>query len=390
MKRKILFITPSLRQGGVEQSLITALKLLDPNKYDITLYLYVDMMDLLPEVPEYVNVIVGVDKTRYFRKPYCVYMLARYRTLKAIKLSSKAVEVQNRIYEYIHTKKITYPLRKVFLNQSYDVIVSYSLHIGTEMGLHIPSEKRYVFMHSSDPDYHKEIIIKDLPQYDKIVAVSPSIANIYKKNYPELSSKLTYINNYIDAAKILELALNNYRNQKNDGVFTITTCGRISHEKGFDLAVEAAEYLKQNEVSFRWLFIGDGDDRPKIEKMIADRDLQYCIEITGFQINPYPFMAQGDIYVQPSYEEAQPLVILEAMVLGKPIVSTKTVGGQYILENGNKGLLTGFTGKEIGEAILRLLQNTEIRKQYENLYTLEDNLKEKEIYIQKWNQLLSE
>lgn len=388
MKRKILFITPSLRQGGVEQSLITALKLLDPDKYEISLFLYVEMLDLLSEVPEYVNVIVEVDKTKYFRKPYCIYMLARYNVLKFLKRNRKAEEVQKRMYEYIHIKKVTYPYRKVFKNRFFDVLVSYSLHIGTEMGLYIPAEKRFVFMHSSDPDYHKEIIMKDLPQYDRIVAVSPSIAAIYEDNYPALKSKITFINNYIDAVRINELSLKNDQNAKNDGVFTITTCGRISHEKGFDLAVEAAEFLKQNDVPFRWLFIGDGDDRTKIEDMIVNKGLQDCIEITGFQENPYSFMAQGDIYVQTSYEEAQPLVLLEAMVLGKPIVSTKTVGGQYILDNGNKGVLTGFSGKEIGEAVLNLIQNPALRKQYGNRYTLEDNLKEKEIYIQKWNQLL--
>ena len=112
------------------------------------------------------------------------------------------------------------------------------------------------------------------------------------------------------------------------------------------------------------------------------------IEITGYKDNPYPYMAAADIYVQPSYEEAQPLVLLEAMVLGKPIVSTKTVGGKTILKDGEKGVLTDFSGQAISKGIIFLINNPDVRHSYENLYTLEDNEKEKQIYIEKMNQLL--
>ena len=55
MKKKILFITPSLCQGGLEHSLITMLKLLDKNKYEMYLYTYREDLALLPLVPEYVH-----------------------------------------------------------------------------------------------------------------------------------------------------------------------------------------------------------------------------------------------------------------------------------------------------------------------------------------------
>ena len=388
MKRKVLFITPSLRQGGVEHSLITCLSLLDPNQYEITLFLYTEMLDLLPEVPEHVNVIVGVDKTKYYRRPYVISLLLKQRICKLIKRDDAVLDIQTRINNYIHRKKVEHPQRVFFSKEYYDAIVSYSLHIGTEMALMIQGNKRFVFMHSSDPDYHKEIIEKDLIHYDKIVAVSSSIAKVYQENYPYLHKKIISIENYVDAERIIKQSKESCISTLKRDCITIATCGRISHEKGFNLAVEAADYLKKQGVKFYWLFIGDGADRDKIEKDLKEKKLEQYIEITGYKENPYPHMAVADVYVQPSYEEAQPLVLLEAMVLGKPIVSTKTVGGNTILKGGEKGVLTDFSGQDIAKGILSLINNPDKRHSFENLYTLEDNEKEKQVYIEKMNQLL--
>lgn len=386
MKKKILIFTPYLIQGGVEHSLVTALTLLNYEKYDVSLYLYKKDLTLLSEVPSDVNVILGIDETHYYRRPIPIALSTL--ALFCGKLQFKGVEAHIRhfLQRYLHKKKVNYPKKKFFRNKEYDVVISYCLHICSEMALTIRAKHHYLFLHNSRAEYHLDIFEKCYRSYDALLPVNILIRDLYQSLFPDIR-KIIVINNYVDARTIIDksrVTLENFKKEE----FTITTCGRISHEKGFDLAVEAAEFLKQNDVPFRWLFIGDGDDRTKIEDMITNKGLQDCIIITGFQDNPYPFMAQGDIYVQTSYEEAQPLVLLEAMVLGKPIVSTKTVGGQYILDNGNKGVLTGFSGKEIGEAVLNLIKRPALRKQYENLYTLEDNLREKEIYIQKWNQLL--
>lgn len=388
MKRKVLFIIPSLRQGGVEHSLITCLSLLDPTQYDITLFLYTKMLDLLSEVPEYVNVVIGVDKTKYYRRPYVLSLMLKQNICKLLKNDNAVLVTQEKIKNYIHHKKVEHPQRFYFSKDNYDAIISYSLHIGTEMALMIQGNKRIVFIHSSDPNYHKEIIERDLIHFDKIVAVSPNIAKVYKKNYAYLDKKIISIDNYVDAEKIIEQS-----KETNIGIITreritIATCGRISHEKGFDLAVEAAECLKKQGINFYWLFIGDGADRAKIEQSIKEKDLNGYIEITGYKDNPYPYMAAADIYVQPSYEEAQPLVLLEAMVLGKPIVSTKTVGGKTILKDGEKGVLTDFNGQAIANGIMTLINSPDVRHSFENIYTLEDNKKEKQIYIEKMNQLL--
>ena len=126
----------------------------------------------------------------------------------------------------------------------------------------------------------------------------------------------------------------------------------------------------------------------KDENTIYKNGLEDYIEITGFKENPYPYIAFSDIYVQPSYEESQGLAIYEALVLGKAVVSTDTIGGRCTLDFGNKGIITDISAEALADGIKKLIDNEELLCSYENRITLEDNLREKQVYFEKWKKLL--
>lgn len=101
-------------------------------------------------------------------------------------------------------------------------------------------------------------------------------------------------------------------------------------------------------------------------------------------------MAECDIYVHPAYLEAQPLAIMEAIVLGKAIVSTDSLGGKAVLNYGEKGLLVSQNADAIAEGIMKFINDPELKCSFENRYTLEDNMREKREYAEQWDALLSE
>ncbi|MBQ6117705.1 MAG: glycosyltransferase, partial [Clostridia bacterium] len=148
--------------------------------------------------------------------------------------------------------------------------------------------------------------------------------------------------------------------------------------------------LKNRGVSFLWLLIGDGAQREQIERLTREKKVADKIYITGFLKNPFPYMNACDIYVQPSYEDSQPLALLEAQILGKPLVSTETVGGKTILENGKKGVLTPFTAAGLADGICSLLSDAERRASLANLFRPEDETRNKQAYVAGWEALLSE
>ena len=100
---------------------------------------------------------------------------------------------------------------------------------------------------------------------------------------------------------------------------TIVSVGRLSNEKGFDLAVEASKILKDKNINFRWYFIGDGNQREALEQKIKSYQLQNHVLLLGLKDNPYPYIKKAKIYAQTSRFEGKSIAIDEAKILRKPI-----------------------------------------------------------------------
>ena len=305
-----------------------------------------------------------------------------------MKLKTLADKFQNKMYKYIHKLKVNYPYKRFFKDVFFDVIVSYSLHIGTEMALNIKSNRYCVFMHSSDPNYHREIANKTIFDYSKIICVSEGVKLAYEEIYKSCSEKMIVIENYVDANKVIDLSLESLQIPINTSALILCTCGRLSEEKGFDLAVESAYLLKQKGVVFTWYFVGDGDERKKIEELIDKYSLQNNIIITGYVQNPYPYMRVCDIYVQPSYQESFGLTIKEAVILNKAVVSTDTVGAHTILDKKNFGEIVSISAEKIVEGILNA--NNKVKSRSYNQYCIFQNNEEKTKYINLLEKMLDE
>lgn len=383
-KKKVLFITPSLCQGGIEHSMITMLKLLDKSKYELTLFTYLDDMTLFPLVPKEVRVVTDEKKPHYHRKPKSViykFLIKLTQTLKFKNLRDKLTEKHRK---YIHSLKVKHPAKDIFKNEKFDVVVSYAVGICTEMSLCFDCDKSYVFYHSSVP-MHLDMLNSVLPQYDGIVGVSEGVKSMLCSNYKGISDKVQVIENYVDADKIIEkskepLILD------NGNKLVLCTCGRLSEEKGFDLAVETAKILKEKGFDFVWYFVSDGNERLKIENLINKYSLEDNIIITGYVENPFPYYKLCDMYVQPSYHESFGLTIKEAIILGKAVVSTDTFGGHTVLKDGEYGEIVEISAQGLADGII-LAISKEKQGLYKK-YDMNENIKERNRYVQELEELL--
>jgi CDP-glycerol glycerophosphotransferase len=82
------------------------------------------------------------------------------------------------------------------------------------------------------------------------------------------------------------------------------------------------------------VILGDGPLRQTLERLIADLDLTDCVLLAGLRSNPFPALARADCFVLSSNHEGQPMVLLEALTLKKPIVSTDILGAKFVLQDG--------------------------------------------------------
>jgi len=134
--------------------------------------------------------------------------------------------------------------------------------------------------------------------------------------------------------------------------------------------------------------VGDGPERLKLEQLIKKYGLVNDVIITGMQDNPYPYIAGCDIYVQPSYEEAHPLAIIEALILCRPVVTTATVGGQSLIQQGVNGLIADIDEQSLANAIIRMMKEETLHhKMVEYLQNI-DHSDDFEKYKKRWRELL--
>lgn len=382
MKRKVLFVVHQLNLGGVQKALISAFNAIDYSQNEVTLYVRKNRTDLLPQVNCNVSkIIINQDTTKYYRKPYAVCL----QLLLKIKNSPKTKQKLN---DYIISSRMKYEKEHCFTdNVEYDLAISYiQSYTAKFVDENVKAKRKVMFYHGSTDEFH-EVNEKAMQHFEKIYCVSKGAQKAVQGFYPQFAEKIDCLENYVDAESVRQKAKEFTPDYPKDKLI-LCSCGRITPVKGYDLAVGAAEILKQNGLEFKWYFVGDGVDRPKIEALISNKRLEDYIEITGLQDNPYPYINNCDIYVQPSYEEAHPLSIIEAQILLKPIVSTATVGGKSIIIDGGTGVIAKIEVNSLAQKIHSINQDKNLQEDIHNNLSKIDYSKDYQRFRNEWKKLL--
>jgi glycosyltransferase involved in cell wall biosynthesis len=124
----------------------------------------------------------------------------------------------------------------------------------------------------------------------------------------------------------------------DDGVL-IGSVGRLDDQKGYEYFVRAARRVAEVHPRARFAIAGDGPRRFALEKLIADLGLQRCFRLCGFRNDVSSFIAALDLFVSSSRWEGLSLVLLEALLLGKPVVVTDVGGNREVVRPGRTGLI---------------------------------------------------
>lgn len=389
MKKQLLFVINHLTVGGIQKTLISALKVLDYDKYDVTVYLRKNRTDLLPLIDKRANVIINQDPNKYYRKPKALILQALVEFNKLIGSKKKAEELQKKLVALINSYCMNYERKTYFKDQKYDIAIAYANgYPAYFVADYIEADEKIIFFHTSTNDL-PEIHIKFITKFDKAVAVQDGLVSLISEWYPCLSDKIRVVENFVDADALRQQSLE-AKIETPENKTILCSCGRFAPVKGFDMAVEAAKQLKSNGVDFIWYFVGDGPERNNIENKISKNGLENNIIITGIKQNPYPYMAACDIYVQPSYEESWGLTIAESNRLYKPVVSTATVGGCKLIENCKNGIVCEINPDSIAENITNLINDKEKYNDILNNLKSTDYSKDFDKYKEQWKALLEE
>ena len=368
--RKILIVcNRTLNLGGIETSLIQLVKALASNSQNVITLLIADTKGVLTDrLPSNIELIVNPyerasyefhDDLKKLKIPKIIYGIFHRVKLRLTKL------FYGKIKEWY---KIAAPYFEV--KGSYDLAIAYStdysdLAIVIEK---VAAKKKIAFLHS-DPTVNMKVAkINDrlLEQFDSIFCVSKGVQNLYSKVHHSSAAKTSVFHNIFDDKEIVEKAylVEKPITNSNDGTLNILTVGRISAEKGQDRIPEIARKLADNNYAIRWYLVGDGSMTEKVKENVKHLELENIVFFLGNKPNPFPYIKNCDIYVQPSKSEAYCTVTMEAKILHKPIVTTDVPGMREQFESGKNGLIVESSVDGLYEGIKKLLDHPEIAQEF--------------------------
>lgn len=363
MKKKILFVIPSLRSGGAEKSLITLLSLFDYEKYDVDLLSFRRDGLFYDKIPSKVNVIKDTKDYEMFdgdAKAALVYFLKKGKLSSAF---DRLKYAGNSLSENDRWELLKKQLPEI--NDKYDCVIGYLEGNASYYAAdYANTDKRICYVHSDIKKLgiNKAANSAAFEKCNAIVTVSKACADSIADEFPFARSKINVIENITSTKLLRKSAKEEEAFKKNENEKIILTVGRFSQPKGIDLAVKASAILKEKGYRFKWYHIGTGELKEEIEALIVSCGVEENFILLGERSNPYPYIGQCDIYVQPSRYEGKSIAIDEAKCLCRPIVTTNftTVADQ--IENGANGLVCEMNEKDIAEKVELLFKDENLRR----------------------------
>lgn len=337
----ILFYIDSLSGGGAEKVLCTLVNNMDQSRFRIT----VQTTDAV-EPEEFLAPGIRYKAINHCRSGFGKKLMGYW-----IRLCGEL--------------KWLYPL---YIRDNYDVEVAYLECAPTKFLAASTNQKalKLAWVHcdlekKEDMAAQREKLLQQYAAYDRIVCVSQTVQESVDRLFDHKLSTVV-LHNVNDECEILRKSADFLPPRPNVPVFAAV--GRLSQEKGCDRLLDACALLKNAGYQFCLWLIGDGPQRGELERQIAGSGLADYVTFWGFQTNPYPYMACADVIVVPSRFEGFSTVATEAVILGKPIVTTPCSGMRELLGDSEFGLIADDSAEGIYRGLKAMLDDPEKRESY--------------------------
>lgn len=355
--KKVLFMINGLYGGGAEKVFHTFINHLDSEKYELTVY------TMHPEKWE--DCLSYNGKLTYktvFERSDCKTAFGRMLSDVFAKIKGKLFDILPAKWFYRFFIREKADVEVAFIEGESTKIISGSTNKNSKKyaWIHIDLEKNpwtdFLFHSAEDEKAH-------YLAFDKILCVSDSVREAFIRKYRFDGSLVATQYNPIDREDILSKSKEKTPLPKSDRLRMITV-GRLVEQKGYDRLVRIADRLKKDGFDFEILILGEGAQRPELEKMIRDFSLEKNVMLLGFQSNPYCYMKESDLFVCSSRSEGFSTVVSEAIVLGLPVVSTDCAGVRELFGDYDCGKITENEEDALYQALFETLSHPGRLKEY--------------------------
>lgn len=341
-KKKILFVRPTLGQGGADRVTIQLLKSLDRERYQPELALMRQKGEFLQDVPEDVPVHICKSKNLW-----------------------------------------TMPLKlgPIIRNGDYDIV--YSTSGGTNMVVSLlkrfSRKKRFWVLSERTPlsrkrSWHRALLLNGLKKRlygtaDWITVVSEAMRQQFIEMFSIQPAKISVVDNPLIDLKLTEGASevvdHPYFADEPNRPPVILAAGRLIPEKNFELLLKAFQAVLAKRDA-RLCILGDGPKLEDLKQLAASLQMDDKVSFPGFDKNPYKYMAKCDVFVLSSNVEGMPGVLIQALACGAPSIATDCpTGPSEIIQDGENGFLIPVRDSaSLSNRILNLLADSVLKNQF--------------------------
>jgi glycosyltransferase involved in cell wall biosynthesis len=253
--------------------------------------------------------------------------------------------------DHIHAHWATYPsTAALFMAASLNISFSFTAH-------------------AHDIFIHDQLLKEKLRRAAFVATISEFNRTLFLDRYKEAAKGKIEIVHCGVTKEVLQRKRPLFRNWHKDKPARIVSIGRLDEIKGFSTLLDACQLLDQNGISFTCDIIGDGPMRDTLQKHAHRRNLQHRVHF--FSALPsekiYQLMSGADIFVLACQQgrdgnmDGIPVVLMEAMCIGVPCISTRLSGVPELIKHDRNGLLAEpGDSAGISNSIMRLLANPEL------------------------------
>ena len=223
---------------------------------------------------------------------------------------------------------------------------------------HWIAKKLYLFLERLAGKWTDMLICVSRNDYDNAVTNSITSAN-----------RAIVIHNGVNLTKFNPTLTSNLRNEFGFASHTpvIGMIARLDSQKNPQTFVKAAAIVLESIEYAKFICAGDGVLYPEIKQMIDELNIAKSFILTGWRQDVPELLSTIDIFVIPSLWEGLPLSIIEAMAMGKPVISSDIPGSRELVMHNNTGLLVPPKNPEqLANAIIDLIQNKDKAKRFAN------------------------
>lgn len=349
--KSILFISYTMSNGGgAERLLASYANSIDSSKYSVC----IQEIERFNVKKEALNPNVKLKKIPFYS-------------------SKKSIFFPMRICNHYFLSKNPAVLKSVFNLDGFDCVVSWNYQLPSFM---LPAfKKSYKIAWFHGDIYDLELTEKNKNANnnleknnklqkdtwscaDSIVTISLNSYKSLKKVFPDFLSKAFIINGGCSFKTVKEKS-NENTNFILDKKYKYLVCaGRIDKNKNFELAIRSLYEIRKTRSDIKLVIIGAGELENDYKQLCLELNLADHVLFAGYLENPFPLIKQCNVFCLTSYSEGFPMVILEAMSLGIPFVTTKVSGAsEELYNNGKCGVISDWTVEDYSQKILKLIDD---------------------------------